>query len=154
MPYWLGDYSRKGLHWDVILFNSGLHDMKQKVLNGAYAIPINVYKANLKREIEIMKKTGAKLIWCATTPVPNDSGSASYAFRTKGAEKDFNQAALEVVSEYPDIQINDLSTFVTESSVFDNWRKGKDVHFWKEKEQTEVGKAVAAAVVKALDTRK
>jgi hypothetical protein len=153
MAYWLGDYTSPGLHWDVILFNSGLHDMKQKTLGGKYAVSIKVYKEKLKEEIEIMKKTGATLVFCTTTPVPNNLGSAQYAFRTKGAEKDFNSAAREVLRDYPEIQINDLAGVVNKSGVLDNWRKGRDVHFWKAHEQAVVGKAVGDAVVKALKTR-
>ena len=153
MAYWLGDYTREGLGWEVILFNSGMHDMKQKQLGGAYAVPLDVYKDNLRKEIEIMKKTGATLVFCTTTPVPNDLGSAQYAFRSKGAEKDFNLAAREVLRDYPDIQIADLCKVVNESSVYDQWRQGKDVHFWDVKQQAVLGKAVAAAVVKALKSR-
>jgi len=154
MAYWLGDYSRKGLQWDVIHFNSGLHDMKQKTLDGDYAVPIDVYKENLRKQIAIMKKTGATLIWCSTTPVPNDLGSPRYGFRKKGAEKDFNRAALEVMREHPEIQVDDLCKVVNESSVFDAWRKRKDVHFWKSQEQAVLGKAVADAIIKALNSRK
>jgi len=150
MDMWLGDYTRSGRHWDVIQFNSGLHDMKQNVLRGPYAVPIERYKANLRKEIAILKKTGATLIWCSTTPVQNDSGSASYAFRTQGAEKEFNAAALEVIREYPEIRINDLSRVVNESSVFDEWRKASDVHFYREEEQAALGKAVADAVRQAI----
>lgn len=154
MAYWLGDYSRKGLHWDVIQFNSGLHDMKQKTLGGDYAVAIDDYKSNLRKQIEIMKKTGATLIWCSTTPVPNDLGSPRYAYRSKGSERDFNKAAMEVMREYPEIQVNDLCKVVNESSMFDAWRKRKDVHFWKSEEQAVLGKAVADAVIKALKSRK
>ena len=150
MQYWLGDTTRKGLGWDVIHFNSGLHDMKQQTLGGDYAVGLDAYKKNLRKEIEIMKKTGATLIWCSTTPVPNDLGSTRYAFRSKGAEKDFNRAALEVLGDYPEIQINDLCKVVHESGVFDGWRKGKDVHFWRQDEQAVLGKAVADAVIKAI----
>ncbi len=153
MAYWLGDYTKEGLHWDVIHFNSGLHDMKQKTLGGAYAVSLDVYKTKLREEIEIMKKTGAALIFCATTPVPNDSGSARYAFRSKGAEKDFNRAALEVLRDYPEILVNDLAGVVNKSEALENWRKGREVHFWKKEEQAVVGKAVADAIIKALKNR-
>jgi len=151
MDMWLGDYTLPGRHWDIIQFNSGLHDMKQKVLRGPYAVPIERYKANLRKEIALLKRTGATLIWCSTTPVQNDSGSASYAFRTQGAEKEFNAAALEVMREYPEIRINDLRRAVNESNVFDAWRKARDVHFYRKEEQAALGKAVADAVRKAVD---
>lgn len=154
MAYWLGDYTRRGLHWDVICFNSGMHDMKKKTLAGDYAVPLDIYRKNLRKEIQIMKKTGATLVWCATTPVPNDCGSPRYAFRSKGAEKDFNRAALEVLRDYPEIRILDLAQFVNESSAFDMWRKGRDVHFWSKDLQAVLGKAVADAVIEALRARK
>jgi len=153
MDMWLGDYTQPGRHWDIIQFNSGLHDMKQKALRGPYAVPIEQYKANLRREIALLRQTGAKLIWCSTTPVQNDSGSANYAFRTQGAEKALNAAALEVMREHPEIRINDLSRVVNESSVFDEWRKARDVHFYRPEEQAALGRAVADAVRQAVEER-
>jgi len=153
MDRWLGDYAQPGRHWDIIQFNSGLHDMKQKVLRGPYAVPIEQYKANLRKEIALLERTGATLIWCSTTPVQNDSGSANYAFRTQGAEKALNAAALEVMREHPEIRINDLSRVVNESSVFDEWRKARDVHFYRPEEQAALGRAVADAVRQAVEER-
>jgi hypothetical protein len=154
MAYWLGDYTKKGRHWDVILFNSGMHDMKQKTLDGEYAVPLDTYKEKLRKEISIMKETGATLVFCTTTPVPNTGGSARYGYRVKGAERDFNRAALEVLQDYPEIQINDLCKVVNESSELDAWRKGTEVHYWKAAEQAVIGRAVADAVITAIKTRK
>jgi len=154
MAYWLGDYTRKGRHWDVILFNSGMHDMKQKTLDGDYAVSLDAYKENLRKEISIMQETGAALVFVTTTPVPNTGGSAQYAYRVKGAERDFNRAAREVLRDYPAIQILDLCKVVNDSSKLDAWRKGQDVHYWQAEEQAVLGKAVAEAVITALATRK
>jgi hypothetical protein len=153
MELWLGKYQEKGLHWDVIQFNHGLHDLKQAYDKqsdtfGEYAVSLEQYKKNLEKEIAILKKTGAKLIWCSTTPVPN-SNKGTYA-RRKGAAKEFNQAAMEVMREHPEIHINDLYRVVDESPIFDNWRKGNDVHFYREEEQKLLGDAVAASVKEAL----
>ena len=155
MELWLGDYKEKGMHWDVIQFNHGLHDLKQSYdaatgVFGDYAVPLEDYQKNLEKEIAIMKKTGAKLIWCSTTPVPNDN-KGTYA-RRKGAEREFNQAALEVMRRHPEILITDLQQLVDQSPAFDNWRKGIDVHFYTEEEQKLLGEAVAATVRKALAT--
>jgi acyl-CoA thioesterase-1 len=152
MELWLGDYKERGLHWDVIQFNHGLHDLKQTYdpatdTFGDYAVPLEDYKRNLEQEIAIMKKTGAKLIWCSTTPVPN-SNKGQYA-RRKGAAAVFNQAAMEVMRKHPEIQVNDLYQVVAGSPVFDDWRKGNDVHF-RPAEQAVLGQAVAEAVRKAL----
>jgi len=150
---WLGNYHEKGLHWDIIQFNHGLHDLKQTYdpksdTFGAYSVPIEDYKKNLEKQIAILKKTGAQLIWCTTTPVPNHNKS-QYA-RRKGAEIEHNAAALEVMQGHPEILINDLAKVVHESPVFDNWRKTIDVHFYKIEEQNALGEAVARAVKEAL----
>ncbi len=60
---WLGD--RK---WDVIHFNWGLHDLK--FIKKKRQVSPEDYEANLKKLVARLKKTGAKLIWCNTTPVP------------------------------------------------------------------------------------
>ncbi len=155
MAQWLGDYTAAGLQWDVIQFNHGLHDLKQvydKISGawGTHQVALEAYKENLEEEIQIMQKTGATLIWCTTTPVPNDN--AGRYGRRKDEDLVFNRAALEVISRYPEIQVNDLNTVVRQSDVFDTWRTGNNVHF-KGQEQTLLGQAVADAVTKALATR-
>ncbi len=152
MELWLGDYQEKGFQWDVVQFNHGLHDLKQaydqeKDEFGAYAVPLDDYKANLEKEIAILKKAGAKIIWCSTTPVPNQN-KGKYA-RRKGAAAEFNQAAMEVIKRHPEILVTDLYKLVDESSAFDDWRKGNDVHFYKEAEREIIGAAVAATIRKA-----
>jgi acyl-CoA thioesterase-1 len=154
---WLGNHKEKGQHWDVIQFNHGLHDLKQsydaaKDAFGDYSVSLDDYQRNLEKEIVILKQTGAKLIWCSTTPVPNDNKS-KYA-RRKGAEAAFNQAALEVMRRHPEIQIHDLHAFVTQTSAFDQWRKGNDVHYWTKDLQQLLGDAVAVQIKKALAERK
>ena len=151
---WLGEYQEKGLHWDVIQFNHGLHDLKQKYDAendefGEYSIAPADYQANLEKVIAILRKTGAKLIFATTTPVPNHN-KGQYA-RRKGAAKDFNALALEVMAKHPDIIINDLYGAVEASPIFDNWRKQSDVHFYKDEEKKVLGEAVAKAVKEALE---
>ncbi len=153
---WLGNYQDKGFQWDVIQFNHGLHDLKQTYdaksdTWGEYNIPLADYQANLEKQIAILRKTGARLIWCTTTPVPNDNKS-KYA-RRQGASAIFNTAALDVVRRHPDILVTDLHAVVDGSSVFDNWRKGIDVHFYQKEEQGLLGEAVAATIRKALPAR-
>jgi pimeloyl-ACP methyl ester carboxylesterase len=151
---WLGDFREKGFHWDVIQFNHGLHDLKQSYDAktdswGEYSVPLATYQANLEKQIAILRKTGARLIWCSTTPVPNHN-KGTYA-RRKGASADFNAAALEVIGRHPDILVTDLHAVVDGSPVFDNWRKQNDVHFYQKAEQEALGKAVAATIRKVLE---
>ena len=150
---WMGEFKEPGFHWDVIQFNHGLHDLKQAYDKdadtfGPYAMPLEDYEKNLEKQIAILRASGAKLIFATTTPVPNDNKS-TYA-RRKGAAKEFNAAAMEVMKKHPDILINDLYGVVEGSPVFDHWRTTKDVHFYKPEEQQALGKAVGNAARKAL----
>lgn len=159
---WLGDYTLPGLGWDVIQFNHGLHDLKQYYdeqtqTYGEYQIPIDTYKANLEKQIAILKKTGATLVWCSTTPVPQSSvgrWGEHVMGRKHGADLIFNQAALEVLAHHPDILINDLNTAIRQSAGFEAWWQGSDVHFWQAEQQQIVGQAVAEAIKQALSARK
>ena len=56
-------------------------------------------KKNLEQEITILKRTGAKLIWCTATPVPNDN-KGRFA-RRKGAAKEFNKKIDAVTPKMP-----------------------------------------------------
>ncbi len=153
---WLGDYTQKGLHWDLIQFNHGLHDLKQPYDSetgqwGGHQVSIEDYKRNLEQVIQTLKKTGATLAWCTTTPVPNSSLSG-FA-RRKDEDLVFNKAALEVLSHHPGIRIHDLNTFIRQSSAFDTWRQGTDVHFWGQEQQELVGREVARDIEEALAQR-
>ncbi|HEX5790604.1 MAG TPA: SGNH/GDSL hydrolase family protein [Luteolibacter sp.] len=154
---WLGNFHEPGFHWDVIQFNHGLHDLKQSYdassnQFGPFAVSLEEYRANLEKMIGILRKTGATLIWCSTTPVPNDNKS-TYA-RCKGAEKAFNEAARQVMARHPEILVTDLAQVIDSSPVFDGWRQTVDVHFYKPEEQQALGEAVAAGMRKALDARR
>jgi len=105
---WLG----KG-KWDVIHFNWGLHDLKYlgpkgenladpKAADSHQQIPPAEYEKNLQLLVKQMKKTGARLIWCSTTPVP--SGAKG---RVVGDSVKYNQIALRVMEEHG-ITVDDL----------------------------------------------
>jgi acyl-CoA thioesterase-1 len=88
---WLGKTK-----WDLIHFNWGLHDSHQQV-------SIEDYEKNLRELVAQLKATGAKLIWCNTTPVPEGSGG-----RIAGEEVKYNEAAARVMKE-AGIPTNDLN---------------------------------------------
>jgi hypothetical protein len=98
--------------WDVIHFNWGLHDLKQykdgKIMPGQPVwVPLADYEKNLRTLVQRMKKTGAKLIFATTTPVPEGAGG-----RDPGLEVKYNEAALRVMKE-EGVAIDDLHTFAT-----------------------------------------
>ncbi len=141
---WLG--SNK---WDVIHFNWGLHDMKYidgqtklvPVEKGKQWVPVAQYETNLRTLVQRLKKTGARLIWCATTPVPDGAVG-----RVPGNEVAYNAAALRVM-QAEGVAVNDLCAFVgTPGHRIAIGGKLKDVHY------TAAGsKALAEEVVKAIE---
>lgn len=95
---WLGDSK-----WDVIHFNWGLHDLKYiqddpskrtdpKAEGSHLQVALADYEKNLTELVKIMQGTGAKLIWCSTTPVPEGSDG-----RIMGDELKYNEAAARVM---------------------------------------------------------
>ncbi|WP_395716782.1 SGNH/GDSL hydrolase family protein [Prosthecobacter sp.] len=105
---WLG-----GSKWDVIHFNWGLHDLKYiqddpskradpKAPGSHPQVALADYEKNLAELVKIMQATGAKLIWCNTTPVPAGSDG-----RVEGDEAKYNEAAARVMKA-AGIPTNDL----------------------------------------------
>lgn len=105
---WLGEGK-----WDVIHFNFGIHDR---------ATPIADYTQRLDQFIARMNKTGAKLIWASTTPIPDDP--AKKQFNASIIER--NSAAAEVMKKHG-IAIDDL--FADVLPQLDKLQNRNDVHF-------------------------
>lgn len=97
---WLGDG-----RWDVIHFNFGLHDLKV-MDDGKHQVPLEQYEQNLRKIVTRLKKTGAKLIWCSTTPVPVSSNPPRHNHDVLA----YNAAAKKVADEHG-LAIDDLYRF-------------------------------------------
>ncbi|MEM7600410.1 MAG: SGNH/GDSL hydrolase family protein [Verrucomicrobiota bacterium] len=156
LDLWLGQYEEPGFHWDIIQFNHGLHDLKRgRNPDGSWkdnAATIPEYQENLETLIGMLKKTGAAIIWCNTTPVPNDSMGGSA--RQKDEDLIYNKAALEIVSRYPEVLITDLNKAVRDSPAFEEWRKGNNVHYHQEEELQVLADTITATVKEAIAKRK
>ena len=147
---WLG--AKK---WDVIHFNWGLHDMKYidpataetdmaklvAVDKGRQWVPAEPYEANLLKLVQRLKQTGAALVWCSTTPVPDGA-----AGRVPGDVAPYNAAARRVM-QAEGVPVNDLNAFVgTPEQRLAMGGKPRDVHY------TDAGsQALAGEVVKAIE---
>lgn len=99
---WLGSSQ-----WDVIHFNWGLHDLKL-MTEGKHQVELDEYARNLESLIARLKKTGAKLIWASTTPVP--SGKLNPA-RNSADVPVYNAAAAEIMTR-EGVAIDDLYTAI------------------------------------------
>jgi len=89
--------------WDVIHFNWGLHDLKIG-RGAARQVPLEQYERNLRELVGRLKKTGARLIWATTTPVPEGKVSPP---RDPTDVAKYNEAALRVMREH-EVRVNDL----------------------------------------------
>jgi acyl-CoA thioesterase-1 len=142
---WLGD-----TRWDVIHFNFGLHDLKYvdergrnaSVETGKHQIPIDQYERNLDEIVKRLKKTGAKLIFATTTPVPDGTG-----FRAKGDAAIYNRAAEKVMNKHR-VQIDDLYSFALPR--LKEIQLDSNVHF-NQKGSEQLAEQVAKSILNALE---
>ena len=145
---WLGDEP-----WDVIHFNFGLHDLKYmdaagklvKVENGKQQVPPTEYEKNLRELCRHLKATNAKLIWGATTPVPEGARG-----RIVGDAKAYNEVAARVVAEELGeiATTNDLYTFCMPRLT--KIQRPANVHFTKDGSAQLAGQ-VAEAIRERLE---
>jgi len=122
----------KDKKWDIIHFNWGLHDLKYMGPNGenladpenpanAQQVPLDQYTQNLTKLVKRLKKTGAKLIWRNTTPVPEGAKG-----RVAGDANKYNVAAARVMSLHG-IPTDDLYSFGKEH--WEQIGRKANVHF-------------------------
>jgi len=138
---WLGDKK-----WDVIHFNWGLHDLKYMngsgklvpVDQGKQQVPPKQYEENLTKLVERLEKTGAKLIWRSTTPVPEGAQG-----RVVGDSEKYNAIAAKIMKAH-DIPTDDQYTFVMPQQK--KLMLKANVHFTKPGSE-----ALAKQVVKAVE---
>lgn len=137
--------------WDLIHFNVGLHDLKYFAdgkldkENGKQVSSLEQYRKNLIAICTYLSENypEATLVWASTTPVP-EGGLG----RFEGDELKYNRIAMEVMTLFPKIKINDLHSFIEPH--FDDWvLKPGNVHY-NETGQQEQGKEIARIISKYL----
>lgn len=128
---WLG--KRK---WDVIHFNWGLWDIcyrnpesktqgNRDKKAGTLTTTPEAYGKNLEAILVKLKQTGASLIWCATTPVPEFELG-----RNVGDEVKYNEIAAEIMGRH-EVSTDDLYAHALGKLPEIKIANG-DVHFTKE----------------------
>jgi len=141
--------------WDVIHFNWGLHDLKYMGPKGRnladpnaggshQQVPIEQYETNLRKLVERLEKTGATLIWCATTPVPPGAKG-----RVVGDAAKYNDVAAGTMKEHK-IAIDDLYAFAKPR--LDEIQLPANVHFGPDGSR-ELANEVAKCIEGALARR-
>ncbi|WP_395752786.1 SGNH/GDSL hydrolase family protein [Prosthecobacter sp.] len=134
---WLGTSK-----WDVIHFNWGIHDLKY-MPDGKRQVEPADYEANLRSLVATLKKTGAKLIWATTTPIPDGDLNPPRKF---GQVKEYNEIAAKVMAENG-VAIDDLNAHITPKLA--TLQNPKDVHYSAEGSEY-LAQQVAAEITKAL----
>jgi lysophospholipase L1-like esterase len=137
--------------WEVIHFNWGLHDLKHMKPDApkptTSADPndpplqsVEAYRANLEQLVARLKKTGARLIFATTTPVPE---GATNPYRSSADPARYNAAAMGVMKPHG-VRVNDLYAFIQPRVA--ELQLPKNVHF------TAQGSAALAEQVSAAIT--
>lgn len=121
----------EGGKWDVIWFNFGLHDLKRvhpktgaNSMNPAHprqAEP-DRYEGQLRAIAKKLAASGAKVVFCTTTPVPE--GVRPY--RDTGDPQRYNAIARRIMDELG-IQMHDLYAFAKERQ--NRIQQPRNVHF-------------------------
>lgn len=138
---WLGDKP-----WDVIHFNWGLHDIKI-MEDGKQQVPLEEYERNLRTLVRRMQKTGATLVWCSTTPVPEGKVSPP---RNPQDVIAYNATARRVMDEHG-VAVDDLYAFAL--ARLDQLQQPVNVHF-TEKGSRALAEQVATSLRRALVARR
>ena len=108
LDVWLGEGK-----WDVIHFNFGIHDR---------ATPAADYVKRLEEIVVRLEKTGAKLIWASTTPIPDNPAQK----QTAQSIVEKNALAAEVMKKHG-IPTDDLFGAMTPR--LKEFQPPLDVHF-------------------------
>lgn len=148
---WLGE-----TNWDVIHFNWGLWDLcyrhpdskeqgNRDKVNGKVTFEPEEYEKNLRELVARLKKTGAKLIWATTTPVPEKE-----AGRILGDDIKYNAIAARIMKEN-NIVTNNLHSQALKR-LPEIMNKPGDVHYTK-KGYAYLAEKVAAEIMKSTESK-
>jgi acyl-CoA thioesterase-1 len=147
---WIGDTK-----WDVIHFNWGVWDIYGWQYEADHRSPA-AYAKRLDELVTRLKKTGAKLIFATTTPVPPKAEATMLKRFGKEViispelELEYQNAAREVMKKHH-IQINDLYALIKPRRA--EFQGDDDVHF-SPAGSGLMAKQVAEAVAIALSKKR
>jgi len=101
---WIRDLGKP----DIVHWNNGLWDLHHEAPMVEALTSLEEYLETLRRIINELKRTGAKIIFATTTPVAQDATGRSNAEIEK-----YNLAAIELMKRN-DVEVNDLYSVVYE----------------------------------------
>lgn len=145
-----------GHHWDVIHFNWGLWDICHRnpaantvghldKIHGTLTTSPEDYAANLENIVRKLEQTGAQLIWCHTTPVPQGEPGRKF-----GDDMRYNAIAAAIMQAHA-IPVNDLHEYALKK--LPGIAKSPDnVHFTDEG-YSYLARKVAAEIAERIDSQ-
>jgi acyl-CoA thioesterase-1 len=139
------DQFLKNRRWDIIHFNSGLHDFAGKE---GTSQQLSQYRRNLEIILGKLRATGARVIWASTTPVP--AKVPARASSDVLAQR-YNAAAKALMDE-EGVPIDDLyAAILPHHDKY--WLAPNNIHFNQEG-SAFLGRKVANAILAELDRAK
>ena len=141
----------EGGGFDIIHFNFGLHDVKAidpetGKASGNAAHPkqaeLEVYLSQLTKIVDRLQKTGARLIFATTTPVPEGNVRP---FRSPADVQAYNAAAVKLMRARG-IEVDDLYGFAFSNGQLGEIQRPIDVHFTREGSKA-LAKKVADSII-------
>ncbi len=154
IPFWLAEAKYANSGKVVVSINHGLHDLrracdpKTMAFLKTHQVELEDYVRNVDTILSTIEACGYQVVWVTTTPVPNDGPGRFYG-RVKDEDLVYNDALKPVLAKHPKVLICDLNTLVRNDPAFDEWRKGRDVHYPEDCRKI-LGKAVAASILEAV----
>lgn len=118
--------------YDIIHFNNGLHSL---------STPNDAYAKALKTSLELirLKQPHAKIIWCTSTPLADDTKTAKC--------QELNASAADVIANLGDITTNDLFALLNPLDRKEHW---SDVFHHKAELRSKEAEQVADCILKML----
>jgi hypothetical protein len=117
------------LSWPNPSSINAVHDLK-RMEDGNHQVSLADYSANLRTITHALAKTGAALIWCSTTPVPDVPMEEMSPPRLAADVPQFNAAAFEAVNAsiaVGGVAIHDLYGYTLPE--LNTVQREKNVHF-------------------------
>jgi acyl-CoA thioesterase-1 len=146
LPGWLQQFWKP----EVVHWNNGIHDCGRNPLRGPDQFSIPDYLRNLRTVLDVLRETGARIIWATMTPqhpkYPCTSPKWSW---TNGEMQSYNDAALELMTT-EGLPINDLRSLVMSDP--DNLLADDRLHLSPAGVE-RCAQAVTSAVARALSSR-
>jgi lysophospholipase L1-like esterase len=130
---------------DIIHLNCGLHDLRKPFDADARAVPLDEYRANVRRILtRIQAGTEATVIWATTTPVNQARHHANKGFDRRESDVDAYNAAARTVAQELGVPVDDLFAVMRDAGP-DAYLLEDGVHF-NAAGSTLLDNAVAACI--------